>query len=426
MSWIVEKLHGAKGRLNVLSQPYYDNKIDRRIRRKRKAGEKIRVVFVCHRPNVWGSMKTVYQALAEDPAFEVLMVTVPQRCDDDPNGYIDEGADEFFAEYHPIRGFNPETKTYYPLKKLKPDVVFFQQPYNCMREKSYWSYRVRKYAKIAYICYFSVLADAVRDKDVLASCYPLDFMKDVSYFFAQNQSEADFVRALFHDQLPRNLHIIVTGYPKYDEMRGGHPENSTVWNYPKDETHFRILWTPRWTTNENACHFFAYKDKFAEYCGEHTDVDFVFRPHPQTWIEFQNTGEFTDTQRLELEEQYAQAPNMAIDNSSEYIGTFFSSDCLISDTSSMIVQYFITGKPIIMCDSPASTNRYDKDGAFGRNLYWAETWDEVECFLEMLGRGEDPLMESRLLARWELFHMDSGTTAGDMVRDALAISVLNG
>lgn len=416
---MLEAIHRAKNRLNQLAQPYYDRKIDRRIRRKRKTGKKIRIVFVCNRPSVWGALKTVYKALTEDPLFEPLIVTIPQYNPDNPDGYDDEGADDFFAAYHPIRGFDPETKTYRSLKDLNPDVVFFQVPYDSLREKRYRSYKVCKYAKIAYISYFSIIPDAVSDTQTISTCYPVGFLKNTSYLYAQNWWEADFIQSLLKGDSRRAPQLVITGFPKYDEMQGNCPTESGVWNFPEKENHFRVLWTPRWTTNENACHFFAYKDKLAAYCEEHADVDFVFRPHPQAWIEYRKTGEFTDSQRRVLEAQYAQSPNMAIDNQKAYIETFFSSDCLISDSSSMIFQYYVTGKPIVFCNNPLSINTLDRDSAFGRSLYWAETWEEAECFLEMLRHGEDPCREERQRVIREVFQIDLQVSAGTKVKEAL-------
>ena len=53
--------------------------IDARLARKRAAGEPANVVFVCHRPQIWASLKGVYEALKADPLFQVKIVAVPLR-----------------------------------------------------------------------------------------------------------------------------------------------------------------------------------------------------------------------------------------------------------------------------------------------------------------------------------------------------------
>ena len=39
--------------------------------------KKINVVFVCHRPNVWGSLKTIYEECIKDECFHVTIIAVP-------------------------------------------------------------------------------------------------------------------------------------------------------------------------------------------------------------------------------------------------------------------------------------------------------------------------------------------------------------
>ena len=40
---------------------------------------------------------------------------------------------------------------------------------------------------------------------------------------------------------------------------------------------------------------------------------------------------------------------MVIDNQRGYVDTFWGADVLITDISSMMMEFFVTGKPIIFC-----------------------------------------------------------------------------
>ena len=40
--------------------------IDARLAEKKKKGERVNVVFVCHRPQLWTTLKGVYEVLKED------------------------------------------------------------------------------------------------------------------------------------------------------------------------------------------------------------------------------------------------------------------------------------------------------------------------------------------------------------------------
>ena len=115
----------------------YEN-IGLRLQLKRINNEKIRVVFVCHRPSLWESLHSVYDALKADERFEVLIVAIPSK--DKKSGvmmehedYTCEGAEEFWKGYGCINGYDYEKKEWLDLRELKPDYVFFQQPYNIIQ-----------------------------------------------------------------------------------------------------------------------------------------------------------------------------------------------------------------------------------------------------------------------------------------------------
>ena len=65
--------------------------------------------------------------------------------------------------------------------------------------------------------------------------------------------------------------VFLTGYPKYDYAK----KNASAKKHQDGQ--YRMIWTPRWTTNEGLCSFFEYKDKLLEYCKKHMDTDLVFR-----------------------------------------------------------------------------------------------------------------------------------------------------
>lgn len=366
--------------------------IDLRLKMKRLHDEKINVIFVCYRPAVWRSMKSVYEYFDNSNEFNVAIVTIPQV--NAKGEFDDEDSEEFFKNYQMIKGFDKVSGTFIDLKKLNPDYIFFQQPYNSIYPSEYRSDVVSKYAKLCYLSYFTFM-DNLTSMWVNSSMYPVDYLKDVSLFFAQNENEKQFVLEKLKGEYNLEVQIFVTGNPKNDGLDEYRSRDSDIWSYKEREGHFRVIWTPRWTTSENSCHFFDYKDKLLDYCMVHSDIDFVFRPHPQTWFEFQRTGEFTEKEIASYKKRYEKLDNATIDSTAEYLNSFWHSDCLISDTSTTISQYFLTEKPIIYCYRNKSKYIFERTGGFSEGLYWVENWNELEKTLSMLMSGTDPLKEKR-------------------------------
>ena len=121
----------------------------------------------------------------------------------------------------------------------------------------------------------------------------------------------------------------------------------------------------------------------------------MFRPHPQSWIEWENTGELKKKHADEYKKKYQQYSNTSIDTSSEYLNTFYHSDCLITDTSSIVPEYFLTGKPIIYCFKENSRFIFERHESYGDGMYWVKNWDELRSTLSELIKGNDSLKEKR-------------------------------
>ena len=58
-----------------------------------------------------------------------------------------------------------------------------------------------------------------------------------------------------------------------------------------------------------------------------------------------------------------------------------------------MVDYFMTGKPIIYTHKTDLFNDFGKKIAEG--FYWVRNWDELKKTIEMLKSGNDPLKEKR-------------------------------
>lgn len=397
---LLEKAPGVKQFLSKLDrlddrikEIEYENRllaqenIDLRLRMKKANGEKINVVFVCHRPPVWESLHSVYDALKEDPQFCVTIVAIPNKKELPDlwlwhEEYESEGAEEFWKEYGCINGYDYETKQWYDLRKLKPDYVFFQQPYNACRCMEYQSQTVSKYAKIAYVSYF---APAGFD-EVYDDCLPADYLRDLSFYFTQNPDDQNYILNRYKTIGYHACKIINSGFPRYDRIRN-YSGRSDIW---KEKGSFKIIWTPRWTTNEGNCHFFEYKDKFVEFCRESEDVEFVFRPHPQAFKEWESRGELSAAEREKYLEYYRNG-RMHLDQSGDYLPLLFSSDCLITDRSSILIDYYCTYKPIIYC-SAKQNNLMD---AYLEGVYSVNNWEELVQTINQLKKGYDPLCEIR-------------------------------
>ena len=113
---------------------------------------------------------------------------------------------------------------------------------------------------------------------------------------------------------------------------------------------------------------------------------------------------------------YQNCPNAKIDFQKEYLTTFYSSDFLITDISSIISEYFLTKKPIIYCHR---TNHFNHLGSkMAEGFYWVHNWEELKNAIEMLKRGEDPLFEKRQQIIRDNFYINPNG-AGNTIKEII-------
>lgn len=359
--------------------------------------EKINVVFVCHRASLWNSLKTVFEECNKDEKFEVTIVTIPNKRQIPKLGlnheeYVSEGAEEFFEDYpcRVIQGYNYENHTWYDLKALKPDYLFFQTPYDICRPSAYKSDVVALYTKLGYVHYGMPFMGGM----IAEESFPKNFLKNIYFHFAEfAEMQKYYIERVPENATHRHKNILLTGYPKLDGVEKYQGCESDLWLYPREQGYFRVMWTPRWSTGEGNCTFFDYKEKLPDYIRQTEKIELLFRPHPQAFSEFVEKGEMTKEQVEDYQKLFRESDRMSMDTGADYLKNFYSSDVLITDESSIMPEYFLTGKPVIFTYKETHLNSFAEKLSEG--FYWVKDWEELEKTLKMLQSGKDPLLKKR-------------------------------
>lgn len=363
-----------------------------RLKRKKKQNEKLRIVFLCQLEQIWGCLQTVYEAAEADDEVEPYILAVPEYRDD---GSICKRAHEYLREcgYSVIDAYDEKSGRLYDLRRLKPDYVFLPRPYDSYLPEKYRSETLSLYAKVCYLCYgYTSEGDYI-----LKTCFSKHFIGNCYMVFAENES----VRKYCVRQLPFSsrigLHkIIKTPFPRFDFAKKYENSEGKLWNRARKDVDKRIIWTPRWTLEEKlgGTNFFNYKDFFFEFARTHENTDFLFRPHPLAFDNFVKVGAMTEEEVEDFKTACAIALNIRLDCGAEYLESFASADILVSDLSGVVVDFAVTGKPVVFCSYKAEFN-----AASAKLLdayYLVHNEEELRETLEMLCSGKDPKRKLRL------------------------------
>ena len=371
-----------------------------RILLKRSGGMPINVLFVCHEPALWSMFESIYKVMLVDDRFSPLIVVLPYKHESLADGqFKDSGMLEFLKlkGFPAISGYDGKKDWLNP-KDLGPDYVFFQTPYSFFASE--WS--IEQISLIARVCYIPY-ATCLFKGQVEEILHPEIFYRHVHFKFVESSfAKQEFELKFGGYSWYNGEYVIASGHPKLDYLTDDDDhdvhvvddlEDDSVWKRGLDQNIKRILWTPRWNSEEGACHFFDYKDFFIQFCRDNPEVDFAFRPHPLCFWNFLKSGELTAEELSKMDADYALSPNMVIDQNGEYHDTFLSSDILVSDISSMMLEYLATGKPIVYSHRVDQFNKLGKE--LSKGMY--QVCNEVELMnvLRMLLSGEDPLRSTR-------------------------------
>ena len=139
--------------------------------------------------------------------------------------------------------------------------------------------------------------------------------------------------------------LIKIGYPKFDDYVNGNVNKKEYSNYLgiEDMSRKNILYAPTWKYGDGTLE--TYGKKFCREISK--EFNLIIRPHFRDRKHILNMKLWAKRNRL----KHIYFSNPANIIKSNTINDFFISDLMISDTSSIIYEYLITKKPIIIANN---------------------------------------------------------------------------
>ena len=349
----------------------------------------VSIVFVCQLPSLWNSLKSAYDASARNSRVKAYIVALPEyRVVLNPDGseenaYGPNEAFSFLAErgYTVINGYDSRNGTVFDIRTLEPDYVFLPRPYDSYLPPGYRSGTLVQFTRVCYVNYGFNTSDRLN-----AIVYSIDFFKNVYAVFPESLHALRFVKRLLRKYRCTWNNARYEGYPGFDLIDTG-----TTGSGEKRV----FLWTPRWTTDEAllGSNFFLLKDQLFSFFAENRHLSLLFRPHPLLIRNFLATGELSDTDVRDIEQICDRFPNIVWDKSVDYLESFGKADALITDPSSLVVEFFFTGKPVIFCGAPEGFIDVAEKMAGG--FYIEKDWNAIESRIRLLARGVDEKSDLR-------------------------------
>lgn len=359
--------------------------------KKIRKNKELVVVFVLQYPETWNSLKTVYENFKKQNVIcKIICIPKVENINDkiyNINKLKRNDAFEFMKENKDAINAYLGDGEWYNLKKLNPDYVFYTRPYNYHYPDSYKTNSVCQYSKICYIPYGFTLCDG----NIFNSVYNNWILCQSKYIFVCSRNMNNILRRnYFYQYITRKNEFLYFGYPRFDLLK-------RIDNTAQNDK-FTITWMPRWEFDKNNkgqkySHFLDYYEAIVDFAKENKDVNFIIRPHPLMFKTMVQEKIKTEQEVNEIKKYLSNFENIIIDNTNDYMECFCKTDLLIADTTSLLIEFFVTGKPIILTDT---IDGYMKDAKImAKSLYNTLKWDEIKKIITDIKCGNDKLKDKR-------------------------------
>lgn len=360
---------------------------------------KIRVLMIVSEPAKW-KCQTLYESLSRSTSFDVSVGISAWNCQSD----LDDDAleehlaytEKFFdklGDRH-VRTVRTHPRQYLDLRLFNPDIVIYNEQW-----RPAWGQgpvAVSSFALTFFIPYYvpifgNPFINCQQPVEQLSYVYFTlneGWTKEMAPFFPVHRSTAQ---------------LVALGYPALDYFARQKDRRAEA-GYVIFAPHFAIP-----TKNNPECNWPVVQSTFdwsgklmLRYAQAHSEIKWVFKPHPLLREKIALSGFMT---KEELDEYYeAWARIGVVCCTGDYQDIFLESRVMLTDSASFLPEYAATGRPLIhlWCDenkeTPPETSLRLMD-----TFYRVSTPEELEKTLKLVvEERRDPKREERLRVVKEL------------------------
>lgn len=368
---------------------------DKCVKDLRKRNQRIKVVFILKDSAEW-KYDSVYQLMDKDDAFDPVILICPLILY--PNlehaTKLYKSTYAFFKErgYNVIKASEDVVGETIDIADLKPDVVFYSSPWTQYIHSKYNEKSLKKYLKCHVNYGFSNTAGEWG--------YASAFHGLMWRYFAECE---DIKTIALLAQKREMQNIVVTGYPIYDAYQSA-KNDASVWK--NDDPKFkRIIWAPHHSIEGHNgllsfSTFIENAEKILDFAENNKDkFQFAFKPHPLLLQALYNHPQWGKAKTDAYYKKWAEGENTTLQTGT-YMELFKSSDAMIHDCGSFIIEYLYTQKPVLYLGN----NREEQSNIVGKKAYRCHyhglSISDIEQFLnKVVLEGDDSMKSER-----EQFH----------------------
>lgn len=384
----------------------------------------MKFLFLPYKASMWTSLESVWKAAKDDPECETVVMPIPYfkiGTQVKEAELVYEGDD--FPKYVPVVDWQN-----YSIQNEKPDAIFIHNPYDDWNSLTtvhpdFYSDRLKQYTDcLVYVPYFTMSG----------------YKKGVSDCHYVNKGTVNADKVVVQSEFVKNIYKTY-GYKEDKLLALGSPKTDAVVNrlnetfeYPKEwkeklrdkkvillNTHLSYFPTAVAHRNEKGVDYAQmYHEEILEAIKENKECGLIWRPHPLLFSMAENNCKECVDYIKSFAKRLIESDNCVMDDSADYMMAFSRSDAMITTYSSLINEYMITGKPVMIFQTKQTEEAASQAPMDYRVNYFRFLKDGGMCFsdfIKMVVSGADPKREERRKMIYERAFLNLDGTVGKKV-----------
>ncbi len=365
------------------------------LERKLKEKQQIKVVFFVMSLSMWKGDR-LFHLMRESKRFQPFAVFAPRI--DMPIGEKEKERarlKQHFLSFgvEMIDEYDCTTDTGIDIRKrIDPDIVFYTLPYSSVTHRSYTVCRSYWHNRFpdALICFFPYSFPITADKQGYTSLlidlawklfYPTNFHKELAERLAMTKGK----------------NMVITGYPPADIFLDKERTATDNWKAPSSAFK-RIIYAPHHTVDADRLQFstFLVYAEFMQRIAEkyRNRIQIAFKPHPLLRSKLYRHPDWGVEKTNAYYDAWAKMPNGILAEGG-YVDLFLTSDAMIHDSGSFMVEYLYTKKPVMYLTHPGHLNKVSELGRLAIDMHYkGGNEQDVEAFIENVVLGNDDAMRA--------------------------------
>lgn len=322
------------------------------------------VIFLIQRSEIFTSIFSIYRAMVDREDINVILIALPRY--DHTYSFekmrietLDKNIEfckNIPGDHKTISAYNTIEKKYIDLSEFNADYIFLSMPYVNEYPKEYDFKKLSKISKLCYIPYGHFFADGEK---MIENCFQRELLCSVDQIFCDCRKTYQYCSSkLSYSELKEKRKIVYNiGFPRFDLL-------SPMCKKTSIKT---FLWLPRWTTsndNNEKSSFLEYRICILDFFENHPELNLIIRPHPLMFSNYLNNGYLSANDIKKYKKRIKQLDNVVLDENETYLDSFFKSDCVIADYTSLMIEFYIMNKPIIYLDICKFMDSYVENGIY--------------------------------------------------------------